>query len=287
MSSEQAENRPPLAFQLNGDVAIVTGAGSRMPGEIGNGRAAAIILARQGAKVALLDFNEEWAKETQNMIAAEGGVSQVIQCDVTSEESCKNAVEKTVELFGAVHILVNIVGVGGPHGTVVDVDLVAWDRDFRTNVTSMVLMSRFAIPEMRKVGRGSIVNMSSVSGLKGGNPGVLYPTSKGAIIQLTRAMAAHHGPEQIRVNCVAPGMVFTPMVRGRGMTDEMRQARINQNLMKVEGDAWDVAYAILYLASKEARWITGVILPVDAGTTAGTANRPALKEDKSLPETQK
>ncbi len=82
-------------------------------------------------------------------------------------------------------------------------------------------------------------------------------------------------------------MVFTPMVRGRGMTDEMRQARINQNLMKVEGDAWDVAYAILYLASKEARWITGVILPVDAGTTAGTANRPALKEDKPLPETEK
>ncbi|KAF9026834.1 NAD(P)-binding protein [Hymenopellis radicata] len=272
MSSEQIANRPPIAFQLNGDVST-----SDVPGCLPH--------IRHRAKVALLDFNEEWAKETQNMIAAEGGVSEVIQCDVTSEESCKKAVEKTVELFGAVHILVNIVGVGGPHGTVVDVDLAAWDRDFRTNVTSMVLMSRFAIPEMRKVGRGSIVNMSSVSGLKGGNPGVLYPTSKGAIIQLTRAMAAHHGPEQIRI--YLQGMVFTPMVRGRGMTDEMRQARINQNLMKVEGDAWDVAYAILYLASKEARWITGVILPVDAGTTAGTANRPALKEDKPLAEPEK
>ncbi|SJL13632.1 related to short-chain alcohol dehydrogenase [Armillaria ostoyae] len=277
---DEQTSKPPLAFQLHGDVAIVTGAG-----EIGNGRATAILLARQGAKVALLDVNPEWAEETKRMITAEGGMSEVVECDVTNEESCKAAVARTVVLFGAVHILVNIarsdkVGVGGPHGTVVDVDLEAWDRDFRTNVTSMVLMSRYAIPEMRKVGRGSIVNMSSVSGLKGGNPGVLYPTSKGAVIQLTRAMAAHHGPELIRVNCVAPGMVFTPMVRGRGMTEELRQARINQNLMKIEGNAWDVGYAILYLSSREARWITGVVLPVDAGTTAGTANRPALEEDK-------
>ncbi|KAG7451887.1 NAD(P)-binding protein [Guyanagaster necrorhizus] len=280
MADEQ-NSKPPLAFQLHGDVAIVTGAGSRILGEIGNGRATAILLARQGAKVALLDFNLEWAEETKQMITAEGGVSEVIQCDVTNEESCKAAVARTVDLFGAVHILVNIVGVWGPHGTVVDVDLEAWDRDLRTNVTSMVLMSRYAIPEMRKVGRGSIVNMSSVSGLKGGIPGVLYPTSKGAVVQLTRAMAAHHGPEMIRVNCVAPGMVFTPMVRGRGMTEELRKARIDQNLMKIEGNAWDVGYAILYLSSKEARWITGVVLPVDAGTTAGTANRPALEEDKT------
>ncbi|KAF7327338.1 hypothetical protein MKEN_00311400 [Mycena kentingensis (nom. inval.)] len=270
---------PPPAFSFDGDVAIVSGAGSRMPGEIGNGRATAILLARQGAKVALLDINLEWAEETKRMIDEEGGISKAIQCDVTQEASCEAAVKKTVELFGAVHILVNIVGVGGPHGDVTQVDLDAWERDFRINVTSMVMMSRFAIPEMKKAGRGSIVNMSSVSGLLGGNPGVLYPTSKGAIIQMTRAMAAHHGKDNIRVNCVAPGMVFTPMVRGRGMTDEMRQARINQNLLRQEGTAWDVGYAILFLSSREARWITGVILPVDGGTTAGNPNRPALKED--------
>lgn len=149
--------------------------------------------------------------------------------------------------------------------TVVNLD--AWERDFRINVTSMVLMSRFAIPEMRKQGRGSIVNMSSVSGRKcfsspqkirqeaysgtngfgtvlGGNPSLLYPTTKGAIIQMTRAMAAQHGQENIRVNCICPGMVYTPMTRGRGMTDEMRQARINQNLMKKEGTGWDVGYGI-------------------------------------------
>ncbi|KAL2863971.1 uncharacterized protein BJX67DRAFT_390268 [Aspergillus lucknowensis] len=269
----------PQAFSLSGEVAIVTGAGSRMSGEIGNGRATAIILARQGAKVVLVDYNAEWAQETKQMIDAEGGESIVVQADVTDEASCKRAVETAVEKFGGVNILVNIVGVGGAMGDVTKVDLDAWDRDFRINVTSMVLMSRHVIPEMRKIGHGAIVNMSSVSGLLGGNPSLLYPTTKGAIIQMTRAMAAQHGPENIRVNCVCPGMVFTPMVRGRGMTEEMRQARINQNLMKREGDAWDVGYAILFLCSKEAKWITGLIMPVDGGTTAGKADRPALKAD--------
>ncbi|CZR63623.1 related to short-chain alcohol dehydrogenase [Phialocephala subalpina] len=262
------------AFDFSGEVAIVTGAGSRMAGEIGNGRATAILLARQGAKVALLDNNPEWAAETQRMIAAEGGTSQVLETDVTDEESCRNSVAKTIALFGSVHILVNVVGVGGAMGDATKIDMQAWDRDFRINVTSMVLMCRHVIPEMRKNGRGAIVNMASVSGLLGGNPSLLYPTSKGAIIQMTRAMAAQHGPENIRVNCVAPGMVFTPMVRGRGMTDEMRQARINQNLMKQEGTAWDVGNG-----NKEAKWITGLIMPVDGGTTAGKADRPALKAD--------
>ncbi|GME28328.1 hypothetical protein IL306_007225 [Neofusicoccum parvum] len=202
---------PPSAFDFTGDVAIVTGAGSRMDGEIGNGRASAILLARHGAKVALLDLNADWAQETKRMIDEEGGVSEVIQTDVTDEESCRNAVEETVKLWGALHILINIVGVGGAMGDATVINLDAWDRDFRINVTSMVMMSRYAIPEMRKAGRGSIVNMSSVSGLLGGNPSLLYPTTKGAVIQMTRAMAAHHGQEDIRVNCVAPGMAYTPM----------------------------------------------------------------------------
>ncbi|KAF2967346.1 hypothetical protein GQX73_g6205 [Xylaria multiplex] len=247
--------------------------------EIGNGRAAAILLARHGAKVALVDINPEWAEETRRMIDEEGGISEVIQADVTIEESCKMAVKKTVELWGAVHILVNNVGVGGAIGDATVVNLGAWERDFRINVTSMVLMARYVIPEMRKGGRGSIVNLSSVSGLLGGNPSLIYPTTKGAIIQLTRTMAAQHGQENIRVNCVCPGMVYTPMVRGRGMTDEMRQARINQNLLKREGTGWDVGHAILFLSSKEASWITGLIMPVDGGTTAGKTDRPALNED--------
>ena len=209
-------------------------------GEIGNGRATAILLARQGAKVALLDYNVEWAQETKRMIDEEGGISEVIHTDVTDEQSCRNAVQKAVSLFGTVHILVNVVGVGGAMGDATTVDMLAWDRDLRINLTSMVLMSRHAIPVMRTNGRGAVVNMSSVSGLLGGNPSLLYPTTKGAVVQMTRAMAAQHGPENIRVNCVCPGMVYTPMVRGRGMTEELRQARINQNLLRQEGTGWDV-----------------------------------------------
>lgn len=228
----------------------------------------------------LLDNNLEWVQETKRMIDTEGGISEAIQTDVTDEESCRKAVARTVELFGGVHILVNIgkwsghskmaqqtpnaiyllfpltmrtmlttsiqhaVGVGGVVGDATKLDLDGWDRDFRINVTSMVLMARHAIPAMRKAGRGAIVNMSSVSGMMGGNPSLLYATSKGAIIQMTRAMAVHHGKEGIRVNCVAPRMVYTPMVRtrGGGMTDEMRQARIEQNLLGTEGTAWDVGY---------------------------------------------
>lgn len=152
-------------------------------------------------------------------------------------------------------------------GDATAVNMDAWDRDLRINLTSMVLTSRYVIPHLRSQGRGAIVNMSSVSGLLGGNPSLLYPTTKGAIIQMTRAMAAQHGHENIRVNCVAPGMVFTPMVKGRGMTEEMRQARVRQNLMKQEGDAWDVGYAVLFLCSREAKWITGLIMPVDGGVS--------------------
>ncbi|KAI8226750.1 hypothetical protein K4K54_003601 [Colletotrichum sp. SAR 10_86] len=161
---------PPRAFDFAGDVAIVTGAGSRMDGEIGNGRAAAILLARHGAKVALLDLNEDWARETKRMIDEEGGTSEVIQTDVSKEDSCRDAVSKTVELFGAVHILVNNVGVGGAIGNATNINLEAWERDFRINVTSMVMMSRYAIPEMRKQGRGSIINISSTTAGRSDRP---------------------------------------------------------------------------------------------------------------------
>ena len=267
----------PASSSLAGRVAIVTGAGSR-GAEIGNGRAAAILLARRGAKVLLLDTNPEAARETERLIAADGGTAMALAADVSDAAQCQGAVSAAVEAWGRVDILVNNVGIGGPGGNAVDVDIEEWDRALRVNVTSMMLMAKYAIPEMRRQGRGAIVNIASVAGLIGGTPGLLYPTSKGAVVNMTRAMAAHHGTEGIRVNCVAPGMVYTPMVAGR-MTPEVREQRRKRSLLQVEGSGWDVGQAVAYLASDEARWVTGVILPVDAGATAGNAPLPGLRPD--------
>jgi NAD(P)-dependent dehydrogenase (short-subunit alcohol dehydrogenase family) len=264
--------------RLDGKVALVTGAGSRADG-IGNGRAASILLARAGAKVALLDATPAWAEATAGMIRDEGGACLIFQADVTVPEQCAAAVAETVETWGRLDGLVNNVGVGGPPGNAVEVDIAAWDRALRINVTSMMLMAKYAIPEMHKLGAGAIVNIASVAGLRGGHPSLLYPTSKGAVIQLTRAMAAHHGREGIRVNCIAPGMVYTPMVYTRGMTEEQRDARRRRSLLQTEGTGWDVGHAVVYLLSDAARWVTGVILPVDAGWTAGDSQSPSPSGD--------
>ncbi|MEO8204376.1 MAG: glucose 1-dehydrogenase [Betaproteobacteria bacterium] len=265
-------------LRLTGRVAIVTGAGSRAEG-IGNGRAAAILMARSGARVALMDTVREWAEQTARMIADEGGESLVIEADVTRAEECEAAVAKVAAQWGRVDILVNNVGIGGPPGTAVDVDLDAWDHAMRVNVTSMMLMARYAIPEMKKAGGGSIINLASVAGLVGGHPSLAYPTSKGAVVNLTRAMASHHGPDGIRVNCIAPGMVYTPMVYSRGMTDAMRETRRLRSLLQTEGTGWDVGNAVRYLASDESRWVTGTVLPVDAGATAGAGRLPVPRSD--------
>lgn len=265
----QTSSPSPGAMRLAGRVAIVTGAGSRADG-IGNGRAAAILMARHGARVTLIDAVPAWAEKTRAMIAAEGGESLVVEADVTDPVACEAAVRRTVDRFGRLDILVNNVGIGGPPGDAVEVDLAAWNHGLLVNVTSMMLMAKFAIPEMRRAGAGAIVNVASVAGLRGGHPSLLYPTSKGAVVNMTRAMAAQHGEEGIRVNCIAPGMVYTPMVWSRGMTEEMRQARRRRSLLRTEGTGWDVGHGVLYLVSDEARWVTGIVLPVDAGATAGS-----------------
>jgi NAD(P)-dependent dehydrogenase (short-subunit alcohol dehydrogenase family) len=252
---------------LAGRVAIVTGAGSRAEG-IGNGRGAAILLAREGAKVALVDANPDWAARTQEMIAAEGGESAVIEADVTGLEDCRRIVAETLVHWGQLDVLVNNVGIGGPPGTAVEVDLEGWNHGLLVNVTSMMLMAKFAIPEMLKRRAGAIVNIASVAGLRGGHPNLLYATSKGAVVNMTRAMAAQHGKDGIRVNCVCPGMVYTPMMYAGGMAPEMREARRKRSLLQTEGTGWDVGAAVVYLASDCARWVTGAIFPVDAGATA-------------------
>jgi NAD(P)-dependent dehydrogenase (short-subunit alcohol dehydrogenase family) len=259
-------------FGLTGKVAIVTGAGSPASG-IGNGRAAAVRLAEAGARVALVDVADENMHETRELIEARGGDCLVLAADVSDADGSEETVQSVVASWGRVDVLVNNVGIGGPVGTVADVDLDAWDECLRVNITSMMLMSRFAIPQMRRAGGGSIVNMSSVAGLRGGHPRIAYSTTKGAVNGLTQAMAIHHAAERIRVNAVAPGFAYTPMVYADGLREEDREWRRLAAPLGTEGTGWDVGDAVLFLAGSRARWITGVVLPVDAGLTATYARR--------------
>jgi NAD(P)-dependent dehydrogenase (short-subunit alcohol dehydrogenase family) len=248
--------------RLEGKVAIVTGAGSVDPDGIGNGRAAAILFAREGARVLLVDRRRELAERTRELIG-EDGVAVAFETNITTREGCEAMVAEAVSRWGKLDILDNNVGIG-VNGTVVDVSEDSWDLQLRVNVTSMMLASKAAIPAMRENGGGAIVNISSIASHRprGLTP---YATSKGAVEALTRGMAADHGREGIRVNCIAPGPVYTPMVYTPGMSDERREARRRSSALGIEGSGWDVGYAALFLVSDEARYITGVTLPVDGG----------------------
>ncbi|KAK7179442.1 2-(S)-hydroxypropyl-CoM dehydrogenase [Paraphaeosphaeria sporulosa] len=257
---------------FKGKVAIVTGAGCVGDG-IGNGRAITIMLADEGCNVLCLDMDFQNAERTVLMANAKPGRGKAVafQCDVTKAQDCEASVQFALKEFGRLDILVNNVGIGGAQGTAVDVDMEAFAKGLEVNISSMVLMTKYAIPAMMKNEgpvRGGIVNMGSVAGLKGGTPHLLYPTSKGAVVNMTRAMAAHHAESGIRVNCVCPGMLYTPMMYAKGMSEEARDARKKRSLLGTEGNAWDAACAVVFLASDHARWITGTILPVDAGATA-------------------
>ncbi len=256
--------------RLAGKVAIVTGAGSRAEG-IGNGRATAVVFAREGARVLCVDQSKDAAEATRAMIAGEGGEAAVFAADVTRSGDCRATVEEAVRRWGRLDILDNNVGIGG-RATVVEVEEGDWDHMMRVNVTSMMLASKHAIPAMAKGGGGAIVNISSISALRprGLTP---YTVSKGAVIALTRAMAVDHAAQGIRVNCIAPGPVYTPMVYAAGMSPELRDQRRRASPLGIEGTGWDIAHAALFLASDEARYVTGVVLPVDGGVTLTSASR--------------
>ncbi len=245
-------------------VAIVTGGGAKGDG-IGNGRAAAILLAQAGAQVLVVDRDMSLAARTVEMIRDEGGAAIAHEADVIDEEACRAMVSAAASGWGRLDIVVNNVGIGG-RGSVVEADLDQWKRIMDVNVHSMVLTSRHAVPAMLESGGGSIVNISSISALRPSGR-TAYSTSKGAVIALTAAMAVDHGPDGIRVNCVAPGPVRTPMVGGDDMPADAAEARRLASVLGVEGTGWDVGAAVRFLASDEARYISGQTIVVDGGAT--------------------
>ena len=249
--------------RLEGKVAIVTGAGSSGPG-VGNGKAASVLFAREGAKVLLVDIDADHAQETLELITAEGGEASVFQADVTNADHCRSMVESAVERYGRLDILDNNVGVI-LREKFADIDPEDWDRVMAINLKSMMLASQSAIPRMIDSGGGSIINITSVAGIRAWSDAA-YAASKAGIIGLTQTLAAEHGRDGIRANAIAPGAVYTPMVAWQ-LSEEAREIRRESTLLGTEGTAWDVAWAAVYLASDEARWVTGVLLPIDGGVT--------------------
>jgi NAD(P)-dependent dehydrogenase (short-subunit alcohol dehydrogenase family) len=265
-----------MGNRLEGKVAIVTGAGSIGPGW-GNGKAAAVLYAREGAKVFAIDCNLSAAEETKRIIENEGGECTVSKVDVSKSQEVRAAVEKCIEIYGRIDILhknVGILEVGGP----VEISEENWDRLIDINVKGMFLTCKYCIPYMEKQGRGVIVNISSIASMRyPGYPSVSYSASKGAVNQLTQNIAVQYAGKGIRANCVAPGLINSPMVieglknaYGDGGVEEMIKKRDSMSPMKKQGDAWDVAYASLFLASDEAKYITGIQLVVDGGSSCKT-----------------
>ena len=238
---------------------------------MGTGKATSIVFAREGAKVLLVDRDPAAAQETLEVIEGARGVASVFEADVAKIGDCEALVNAAVERYGGLDILFNNVATISL-GSVVDADEQEWDRIMQVNVKSMMLTSKLAVPRMSSSGGGSIINVSSVEACRGGaNQLIAYSVSKGAIVTLTTSMAVQHGRENVRVNGIVPGYLYTPLISGflsDEDREEIRDRRRNSAPLGVEGNAWDIAWAAAFLASDEARWITGVMLPVDAGLLA-------------------
>jgi NAD(P)-dependent dehydrogenase (short-subunit alcohol dehydrogenase family) len=265
-----------MGERVKDKVAIVFG-GGQTPGEtIGNGRATAIVLAREGARVMVVDSRVESAEETVAMIAAEGGEAQAVAADVTREDNVQAAIEACRSRFGRIDILHNNVGaslaLGDAPATELEAD--AFDRIVAVNLRGMWFACKHALPVMREQGGGSIVNISSMA-VRHSYPYVGYKTTKAAVIALTENVAAANARYNIRANTILPGLMNTPMaIEARVATGVPREQVIAERDARVPlgrkmGTAWDIAFAALFLHSDEASFITGVSLPVDGGTAVG------------------
>ncbi len=262
--------------RLRDKIALITGAGSAGPGW-GNGKAAAVLYAREGARVFAVDIHLDAARETRDLIAAEGGQCIAYAADVSRAEQVEALVRDCIAAYGRIDVLHNNVGIvlsGGP----VELSEADWDRTAAVNVKSLFLMCKHTLPHMLAAGRGAIVNVSSVGGIRWtGVPYAAYASSKAAVLQFTQSVALQYARSGIRCNAVTPGLIDTPLVKqslgavyGEADLAEIRRKRSAQAPMGRMGDAWDVAYAALYLASDEAKYVTGTSIIVDGGLSAST-----------------
>ena len=266
--------------RLAGKVAIVTGAGQQPGPNIGNGRATAILFAREGARVLLLDREQAAAEETAREIESAGGEAAVVAGDVSVEDDCRAAVVSCTERFGTLDIVHNNVGIARGDNWCEAIELERWERIMRINAGGALLIAKAALPVMRERGHGVITNVSSIASLVAGttpmaNPPAAYKMSKAAMNALTLSLAQSYAAHGIRVNAILPGLIDTPMgvdsvARALGVSREEYAAKRDQSvpLKGGMGSAWDIARAALFLASDEARFITGVLLAVDGGQSA-------------------
>lgn len=251
---------------LDGRVALITG------GARGIGRATALLLAREGAAVVVADLDEAGAAAVAGEVEAAGGRALAVACDVSRAEDCHRAVQAALAAFGRLDVLFNNAGIIR-RADVLGTTEEEWDRVMAVNVKSILLMSKEAVPVMAAQGGGSIVNTASGWGLVGGRNAVSYCASKGAVVNMTRAMALDHGPQGIRVNCICPGDTDTGMLR-----HEARQLGADEAAFLAEaadrplgrvGRPEEIAQAVLYLASDASSFVTGAALVVDGGGLAG------------------
>jgi NAD(P)-dependent dehydrogenase (short-subunit alcohol dehydrogenase family) len=257
--------------RLRGRVAVVIGGGQTPGATIGNGRATAIVFAREGARVMVVDRDMASAEETADMIRAEGGDVTAHAADITDAESCGSIAPAALGAFGALDVLHNNVGIGTGDAPATRVDEEAWQRIFDVNLTAMWRICKLVIPVMRERGGGVIVNISSIASICSTNTAA-YQVTKAGVNTLTQHLAMGNARHGIRVNAVLPGLMNTPMAiegisvaRGISRDQLITERDASVPLGRKMGTAWDVAYAALFLASDEARFVTGVLLPVDGG----------------------
>lgn len=247
--------------RFEGKVALITGGGS------GIGRAVALRFAAEGAMVAVADINSVGGQEICRQIESLGSRALFARADVTTSTDAERMVMETVKAFGRLDILFTAAGIGGG-GTVVDISEEEWDRMVNLDLKGVYLSSKFAIPAMRKTGSGAIIHVASIGGLRGDWGGASFSAAKGGVINLTRHMAVAHAPENIRVNCVCPGVIETPLTENWLNNPEVRKSVTARHPIGRLGQPEEVAAAVAFLASDDASFITGAILAVDGGCLA-------------------